>query len=564
MSQLLKRFILLLGLCLLSITVTTAQSDENSDSHALAASLPPVDVYASIRTDVESLARLDDLLLRISTELPDTFATPLTVSDLITDALGLGDTNLDVTNLLTNLLGEQAAVGIDLMDALSDGTITADDALMIHAVATVRNRGLLEVTLTISGLVQDAEVSSEAGYTIYRLAESQTIIALKDSEIRLSIGVDAPVLQPSPTLADEADFAQTMDALPAADYLAHFYASTGRFVRDLRPDPAVQEILLALGFEVDTLGPLSAGFQIDAEERLSADIVQARSTTPPAQPTLPDPDFVRYVPDDVDIFAHTTDINQLIGTVSGLIASLSGSTTRADIYTQIENLVRLLLDLNLQTDILPWASGNYGIAGTLPELSEDNTVTSNLYMGALFEITDSEAAATLVTALAETIEQLLTDTTVTQSEIGNADGDNQVEVYIVEVEDATFGTVEIAIGVFERILFVATYDMAVSLLGNDAPLSESDIYQGTHTSMLPNAQLEVFIADRLPGDVTRLVFTLLEPLQVVIAPETVDAITAIAPAFFGSVVQSSGISALTDTDGNQVFRLDVHLESARR
>jgi hypothetical protein len=540
-----KRFIVIV-LSFFMIAVMPHQQVEPLD---MAVHMPSVDLFASLQTDVNTITRLDTLLLRVSQALPITMDEPLTFSGMMSQALGIDNLGLDVMAILTSIIGDYVAIGVNILD---DGSLINPESLVIHIVTPLENYQPLEGFLTLT--LPDATVQNSADYTIYTLLEQETVLALSKTNLHITIGSTAANIAPSPTLADDDDFKQAMATLPDTGYEALFYASTGRFMRDLRPDPAIREIFAALGFQVDTLGAMAVGFQINDVQALSVDVVQQRDTALTNDAASPDSSFARHIPADVDFFAHTTDINQLIDTLSGLIASLSSSTTRADIYQQIENLVSLLLDLNLQADILPWASGNYGVIGFLPDDS-----VRGLQIGALLEVADTIAAKALVDAMAETIMRLSDGSTlVTPTRIGSAAQDN---AYIISFEDSRFGREEVAIGVHDHILFIATHEIIPHLFDDGRVLSETVAYQESRALMLSDAHLLVFVADRAPGKMVRLLLELFEPLRFVFDPEIADLIMDAAPDFFVNVASSSGMSAAVVPSGDLIFRFTLSLDN---
>lgn len=543
------------GFLLLLAPASTDAQDSNG-LRAMADRLPPVDLFAALRTDAMYIEQLDSLLFQVTDALPDDVTEPITATDVLNDSL-LPGLPLDATAILTTLIGDYAAVGIDLLDALDDGTITEDDAVIVYGVAPVRDRALLENVLRLSGVTADATESTADDYVVFAFPEIPRVIALSNDTIYLVEGVAQFDPTFATTLGDMPQYNDTLDTLSVADYSAVFYGGTGEFVRSLAPDPAVEEIFDALGLSIGSLGAIASGASIAEDGTVLIDVVQARDDAV-ANLSLPlTPEFARFIPADSEVFVHTTDINQLLTTVSGLIASISGSTNQSDIYAQFENLVAVLLGLDLQTDILPWASGDYGV---FARVSTMQTVADPLRIGAVLEVTDLPAAQTLINALNDAIGRLFDDTPVSESRIVVAETGASVDALIVELEDATFGQVEVAIGAYEDFLFVATYDMAVDLLNGGGSLLDSVAYTEATRMYLPGSGFGVFVADRAPGAIIRLGFELLDPLRVLLGREATDIIVANAPGFFIDLVSSSSVSAASTETGDLMLRFALTLE----
>lgn len=550
----------LLLLCVLLPTSSHAQTETrnlNALPRDLAERMPPVDLFVALRTDEAQIDRLDALIFQITDALPDDVSEPLTLNDLINERL-VPDLPLDIPGIVTNLIGDQVAIGVDLLDALADGVITEDDAVIIYGVAPIQDRTLVEATLRLSGLVSEATETPNAAYTVFDFSPLPRVIAVGDTHAYFVEGDGVFNPTPATTLADSADFNTTLATFSGEDYSAMFYGGTGSFIRDIATDPAIQEILAALGFNTASLGPLAFAAQINSMGGVFVDVVQARSG-PPADLNIPvTPDFVGYIPGESEIFVHTTDINQLLNTASGLIASISGSTTDADIYAQFENLIAVLLGLDLQTEILPWASGDYGV---FANISPMQSIADPLRIGAVLEVSDLQAAQGLIDAISAAIVRLSSDTPVSESRIVVAETGASVDAVIVELQDDILGTVEVAIGVYDTFLFVATYDMAIDLLNGGDSLLDRPAYTEAVTAYLPQAGLGVFIADRAPGAILRLGVDILDPLRVLLGSEAATIIVDNAPDFFIDLVSSSSISAVSTESGALMLRFAIMLEA---
>lgn len=522
--------------------------------------LPEVDLYAATRADADTLAALDALIYRVTDALPDEISPPLTLSQIITNAL-FPDTNIDAAALLATFIGDTIAVGVDLLDALADGALTEDDAVIVYAVAPLNSRPLVESALLLSGLLSGAETSTQGEFTIYALPDEGLTVAISNELIYLVDGAMDIPLSPAPSLAASSDFNDTVAALDTDTATALFYGGSGRLIRDLATDPSVQEIFAAFGFEVTTLGPVAGAFTLDAGDdrsgdTLQVDLAQARAIAANPPPPL-NPAFAEIVPGDSDIFVHSTDIDRLLNTLSGLIASISGSTTSGDIYAQFETLASLLLSLDLQADILPLLAGDYGVFGQIPA---QTPAGDELYAGALLTISDTAGAQTLVDAVAAAIERLSENVTLSETRIIAAETGASVNALVIELVDDTLGPVEIAVAPLDDVLFVATLDAAVALLGGDERLPESAAYQEARSHYLPDTGLAAFLADRAPGAAVSLGFALLDPVGTLFERELAAVIVDAAPAYFAELVSSSGISAAEAPNGDVLVRLSITLE----
>jgi hypothetical protein len=429
-----------------------------------------------------------------------------------------------------------------------------ESPLVFYAVAPIRNRLLIEGLLTLTGIMNEAERGFVGGYSTYTLVEERVVLAVGNTYLFVVAGSTSLPFDLSDTLAEDPDYQMALDALPRDDYGAVFYGVSGGIMRAQVTDLMIHEILAALDLDIGILGPLAAGFEIVGGQTLLLDTAQVRSLDRLAQSRPINPDFARNVPGEAQVFIHTRDIEVLLDTTAGLIASISASDTTASTYHQMERLVELLLGLDLETDILPWIDGDYGAFAAV-DADPDDPKQPAAQIGMILEISDPAAAERFIAAVAGAVGQLSEDTTIQEIQLPTDSGAT-LDAIAFQSFAALTGPLELVLGHNGSVLFVATYDAALNLLDGGPNLADAPSYQTAQQTALPNSGLSVYV----DGDAPDAVFGLLYALRPAFMDQMDPSAATIAPDIIAELVESSTISLVSTPDNSLLIRITVHLD----
>lgn len=555
---------ILLVIILLAVVVVPGTAQNTTTTLLEAARHFPADteLFAVVQTDSEHLGQLDTIFYQLTSDLPDDVVPPLTLREALSRVL-LPNFEGNLMNAVSLWIGDYIAVGLTGIDYLLDTDLENDSEARVQVVMDVRNQTLALTSLALTGLLRDTEVQTmDDGTMIYTDEAANRVLAINDKLLWVTIGSTDLQFNYAQVLADQPQYADTVSELPADAYTGIIYQSASTLLRDIVTDPGVQEIFAALGLDINTLGDIAIGFKIADERSLILDVVQLRTTAdlPASQPL--DPDFVANLPADGSFVLQLTDLNTLVNTASGLIASISASETTQTIYDQFERLTRLLLGLDLRQDILDWTRGDYGVVIELDPLAEDLP----LEIGALFEITDRERAEILVASLGTAIVDLLPDT-VTVSEdvlvIDTSSNPIRMDVLKFDIETET-GNVVMVLGVTDELLLLATYDMAVEILAEGPRLNEAASYQEADRYRLPESYLMVFVNQDGPTKLLVLGSALIEPLwNLVFQTDIPISLTRFTDVPVSDTFSSSTVSIAASPENSVLLRLVVTLQAKR-
>lgn len=564
-----KRWLMLGLFALCAIAPLRAQEINPDDVRRMAAQMPPVDVFVVLRTDSARLQLFDALALQITSRLPESITSAVSLRDLINQGL-FAQINLDLFGLVNAWLGDTVAFGLTGLDRLLDDDPTNDEDIVIYAAADVTNRTLALTSLRVTGLLSGLNVTRDGDRVTYR---GESRLLRLDGTSLFFINGRADVPNEGSTLADTPAFGRSLATLPRDDYGLLLYEAESAFLRRLgEEDVAIAEILAALGLEIDALGPVVGGFTVGNTGDLLLDVAQERRfVTVEAGPAV-DPDFLARLPASADVVLHTTDLDVFMSVFSGLIASISASDTPESVYARFETLVELLLGLDLRQDILRWASGDYGVMLQLARpgeaLAED---AFPVQLGLAVQVSDVDAAQNFVDALAQALPELLPlDATLDNAPIVLVEGerDRRVDVWRVRVPLAAAElealehdtTLEILMGVTSDLLFVATHDLTVDLLSQRPRLSESEAYQRAQAYDLPDATLTFFTLGTVPDGALDWLLASSQPLRDLLSQADPALTQALDEDSFGRVVRSTSLSLRSDADDSLLTRLVVILE----
>lgn len=479
---------LLLFLLLTMTPVASAQTDPQprSCAHTMAQHLPQTDVFIATRTDATYLDQLDRLFAQITSALPEATTQTITLRQLINDLVA-PEIGLDVTAIVDTWLGNCIAIGIKQVEYLLDDDPANDAETTFYLAAEIENQSLATLSLSALGLVNEAMSEERESFTIYTNPAEQTTITLSDEMALVSIGETDPLLNVEAPLGERSTFIDALAELPVNPYDLIVYDTTSSFLRWFGADPAIEEILTAVVLNPETLVSGAIGVRFTDTDTLVADFAQLRTIETMTSDPAIDPTFTRYFPADASATVQATNIQTLLNTAAGLIASISASDTPEDILAQFETLSSLILGLDLQNDILSLAQGDYGAFVYAPVIPEDGNLENlPLEYGLLFEITSRERGQALVDNVTNSIVEVFDETRTYKETFTGAR--YTVEASVLQIEADSF-----YFGVTDQFLFLATEPALQRLVEETTGLSQTMFYQQANENFLTEPNVAVVL-----------------------------------------------------------------------
>lgn len=552
---------LIIGIALAALLAQRGQSAAQPPApQTMARYFPPtVDLFAALRTDAAYIDALDVFWLHVTEGFPD---GGVSFSEAINRIIQ-PDGGVNVVNFVGAWLGDYAAVGIEGASALFDSDLTNDHEARLMIAAPIKNVASAYLALLGAGLLADTEQIEGDPFTLYVSQEQRRAVAISRELLLISLNATEPPLDLTATLADAPAFQNAIAALPAESYDALAYVDTPQLSARLNGDASVVEALSAFGFNPPALRATSAGLTLLDARSAAVDVAQVRGGAEGAVSAF-DPTFARYIPADASFVMQTTDLSNLAYTLTSLRASLSASDTAEDTFIKLEELTRLLLQLDLREDILRWTGGNYAI---FVDFTETDGLHP-LHFGVMIEATDPASARRVAAAFGAAAAQFLPDeaTQVSSEQIVIAEAGQileEVPVTLIHNERAA-GALDVIIGANDDIFFITTRDTAIHMLSQGAGLVDSGAFAQARGYLLDNPLLLLYMDGDGVGRLATLGYNLLAPSETVgdLIGIGLDALPGDPPEAFApyfNVVDSSSISAAQGEDGSLLLRLVVTL-----
>lgn len=350
-----RRLILILALLLALSAFSVAAAPVESSSPpldeltALAQYAPPqAPLFATLRTDGDYIATLDDFLTRVAAQLPPGTLPPMTVTDLINEALfPFGDPGESFEALIQPWIGDTAAIYVASFEAFFFGSDSPIVAVIDVADADAA-ASFIEESLTVrwDGEPTHERVEREDGIILYEplriwdpmyVLTDDALLAADDSAMRRAV---LPLLDGDrATLADAETFNGMLDAMPADGYNILLYVNPQEplgVVLSLLPMLVGPEMIPAeLPEMVESVGQLGIGFTLVEGRALVADIVStARSQSSP-QPL--DLTLLERVPAETPLLIEISGLGTFLGNALAALDSL-------DVFLRETGLLPLDLD----------------------------------------------------------------------------------------------------------------------------------------------------------------------------------------------------------------------------
>lgn len=537
-------------------------------------------VYSVMRVDDDQIQTLDNLFIHIQSFIRSPLTTPflgdepfsLSQSlDQMTDVLFQEDFDIAIRPWL----GDWVAIGVfNVVLDVENFNPSADVGTLIVIEITDREKAISFIEkLTEFDPNQTFTRTESADYTIFNSNEwENNNILIDDSALMIASDYAMAAVQDGfeSLIATNPAFIETMALLPEDEYsiIAFFdFEPIARAIFEMTQ--AVQQSFaevvaqspnssLPLSFTTSSyddflpdgvtmddvmsaFGDLAIGFTIVDEYTLMFDsaqnpenieIMNFNVTLPDLQPA--DPSFLRFVPEDVAMFAHGTDIkSQIEVTLAAGQMQLDilernpelleqyrqlGFTTAQDEIDRIDAIIEPETGLTVIDDIFGWMTGDYVIFAKYDPHHKsmffsyyypEQELKQNLEVGMIIEVNDRNHVQNLIDSLGSAIPMIVGDMELTVSK--EMIGESSVAVIHVPLHNLLIPPLDFVIGVNDEVLVIATRDIATQLLTGDGGFNESPSYSAVQTRWLPDSNSRFYMGNdgvNLIGDV---MFGLLPP-----------------------------------------------------
>src|SRR5690606_10524907 len=449
-----RRFltILLCGAMLLTAFAAPAAATPTDELTALARFFPEKTLFfASVRTDDDFFAMLDDVINLIEENMPEeVISEPDTIEELL-DQMIAPNPNIDggFSEAIRPWLGNTAAIGFPSLTELLDDNTYNDLSGPVLLAAEITDRAGVEAFF-------DQIIPDEAPLNIEQIPDYTLITPDEpDNDSAIYIGnevlliTNSTALLPQDTitgsLRDAADFTNSLSYLPESDYSAVVYINMQEFLRQIIVREFDPEELVTLG----RLSPLMEGI---GGQVWGATILEGRSIVLDIAQPITDPsiyeeigmsvpsstpisyDFARFIPAGTPFVIQSTDLNSVYKTLIDSyrrtieMMEVEGSGSVEELERSLEQMefaIRGMTGLDLEDDILSWMTGNYALAFGFSPALEDlprSGIPSSfpVEFGFLVEATDAEAAQAVVDGIAQALSMVSSDDfTLTEETFGD-------------------------------------------------------------------------------------------------------------------------------------------------
>jgi hypothetical protein len=473
-----------------SLYPTRVIGQENTAPQDMARYFPArVDGFASFRIDGTSIEQLDRLLELVLSPFARSMPQ-LSFRDVFSIF-----TNDNLDELLL-WLGDYAAVGINFDQFFVNTTavIEVDDVNAARAFVRTRFPNFTERSLNEYTLFTDQSTSDYGAVSIELIGTRMVI-----SPGKIGIG-QFPTSQ---LLLDDEAFQQAVSSLPASNYTSIMYAGWNwpyNLVSLLFPTEAqggLEQRLLELGLEPGSLGaaPLAIGLTILDGDTLTIDTAQLpRQQT--NRPFALNPDFLSYVPTDVDVVLHASNLTGLYGSVAATANDIIGrgnamnSGTQPNLVMQFESFVAQY-GIDLYNDLLSWTTSDYAIFARADVMSIAEAaargrldINDRYDFGLAIRATNPAAAQSFIDRLGRTLLR------TAPSGLSVAGGQlNDVSVttlsLTIPISPSDVIGLELMMGVIEDVFFLATPRMAQSIVTRESSLADQADFQNYRQYFLP-------------------------------------------------------------------------------
>ncbi len=518
-----KKLIVLMCIMVLALTALAIPAGAASPEDLTAlADIAPVDApfFAAIRTDAGYIEELDALIAKAGESIPD--LAGFSLSDQIEIAiLSSPEFEGGFDENIAPWLGDTAAVFVlnseVLMHGMDGRGMTGGTVIALSITDAEAAEAFLDTAFADDLASEDGFKEITDGGVIYRDRPSEGGILVTES-VLLVAGADADfdaVILPgedAQSLADTADFQDTLALLPGDDYNIIAYADMRDVMEVMMVEmqrefgPMAEELGIDLSMMADLGSTQAFGFTILNGRTLTIDGATYAPNTPEefaahiSQPI--NPDFLANVPDTAFLLIAGEGIGRNLGALTEAFYMLSdllveqGLTPGAmdpslpsfaadrqlrDIATFARFAFRATFGVEVQ-DVLAWIDSDFT---TFATLTNEGPFDVQSGMGLVFATDEPDATAEFVDGLAANVQRVFTQATF-EDGIVTLPEDGQVfpglPAMLAGSNDSVF-----AMGTDSAV------SLALGLESDAAPLTDSDIYAYESGLFLENTNGLLFI-----------------------------------------------------------------------
>lgn len=548
--------LLLCGMMLMIAPTTAQQSQSTVDVRLseLGAYIPAdVDFFLAVRTGSSYLDSLDTITLSLTEQVPEDILPTQSFRDLLDQIIVPEIDNISIVNFLDFWVGDESAIGINNLEVLLDDNPDNDTEAVIYLAVRITQRAFARGAIATIGLTTDSIRTEQDDFTLFTNEANPNSVALNNDLLLITFNDSTSALN-LPSIAEQSDFQAVLPELPTQEqeHLGILYAEATETVQVLAQDRAVRDILSALSLDADALGGIAVGIGLAENLSIVADVVQLRTLANPPVNQPIDLAFAAHLPADTAFVLHTTDLTTLTNSASGLIAAISASDTPDGIYERLEVLSELLLGLDLQTQVLDVAAGDYAIL-----VDVDETTTPPLGdVGAIFELGLVEGADALSTGIGAGATQLFETATISPITLDVAD----TALPALSINIPNSPPTEIIVTHQQERFYFATRPLITQLVTASPTLQDNVNYQQAVQHMLPDAHISLFVNQQGPAALVDFSVVLLGSLGTIVTENTLQ-LEDIATLrnILDLILTSGSVSTLTNENGHLLMRFVVTL-----
>ncbi|MCB9455592.1 MAG: DUF3352 domain-containing protein [Anaerolineaceae bacterium] len=431
-----KLSLLLLLAVLLGAAVAPAMAQDNLT--ALARYFPAdTPLFAAVDISDGTLTQLDAVLGQLGVLLPAGTIPPVTVTGLLDQAIQ-EQFQGDFQTAIRSWLGDTAALGVLSLDMSSpNAPVIAAVAITDRAKAASFFGGLFAQQIE-NKLYTKEETDSFTLFVPAKDSYQSTILAIGDEA--LFIVEDMELLgMPAAPLSENPKFTDTLALLPGEGYAIQVYLDYSNFIGMMMEQSAASMGMMGsmLGDFYNVIGAQAYGFALLDNRAFVMDIVQTYNDTAALEeaglvmnyPSGPvNADFARYLPADTPVALFGNNLGP--ATLNGFEnLRVFGDMLQAQMKQLPDEAFnndasRFLRDFNLgsiptfinlafsgatglslETDVLPWMTGDYALYMRILPGAENGIPPIVPDLALVIEATDPDAAQTLVTAVGSAADQ---------------------------------------------------------------------------------------------------------------------------------------------------------------
>lgn len=520
-----KLSLLLLLVILLGAAVAPAMAQDNLT--ALARYFPAdTPLFAVVDISDGTLTQLDAVLGQLGVLLPAGTIPPVTVTGLLDQAIQ-EQFQGDFQTAIRSWLGDTAAIGLLSLDmSSSNAPVIAAVAITDRAKAVSFVGGLFAQQIE-NKLYTKEETDSFTLFVPTKDSYQSTILAVGDEA--LFIVEDMELLgMPAAPLSENPKFTGTLALLPGEGYGIQVYLDYSSFAGMMVEQSAASMGMMAsmLGDFYNVIGAQAYGFTLLDNRAFVMDIVQTYNDTAALEgaglvmnyPSSPvNADFARYLPADAPMALFGNNLGP--ATLNGFEnLRVFGDMLQAQMKQMPDDAFnddasRFLRDFNLgsiptfinlafsgatglslETDVLPWMTGDYALYMRILPGPENGMPPIVPDMALVIEATDPDAAQTLVTAVGSAADQYKLEYTTETIGSGQALALNAPFLSMLpasadEMERSLVGSIDLLLGSNGEVLAGGTRPaVTYSLNPQGTTLADTPAFAEARQYVLADAQ----------------------------------------------------------------------------